>query len=111
MRGLLVTAVFAACAVAHADALDRSEKTMIAAIETKVTELSAMKKLPAGMDAQMLEGMKTELAAAQQQWSQAATAFQEGRVAEAMQYGMAVKASAEGMMGKLGMSAAPAMSN
>jgi hypothetical protein len=84
---------------------------MVAAIETKVAELSAMKKLPAGMDAQALEGVKSELAAAQQQWSQATTAFQEGRVAEAMQYGMAVKASAEGLMGKLGMSAAPAMSN
>jgi hypothetical protein len=81
---------------------------MIAAVETKVAELSAMKKLPAGMDAQTLDGVKTELSAAQQQWGQAATAFQEGRVADAMQFGMAVKASAEGMMSKLGMSAAPA---
>jgi hypothetical protein len=79
---------------------------MVAAVEAKVTELSAMKKLPAGMDAQMLDGIKAEMSAAQQQWGQATAAYQEGRVAEAMQLAGQVKGSVDGLMGKLGMSTA-----
>lgn len=81
---------------------------MMGSLETKVNELAAMKKLPAGMTAESLEGIKTQMAAAQAQWSQASTAYQEGRVAEAMQLGMQVKGSVEEMMGKVGMGA-PAM--
>ena len=79
-------------------------------LETKVNELSAMKKLPAGMTAESVTAIKNEMAAAQAQWSQASTAYQEGRVAEAMQLGMQVKSSVESLMGKVGMGA-PAMSN
>ena len=83
---------------------------MMASLETKVNELAGMKKLPAGMTGEALEAVKSQLAAAQAQWSQASTAFQEGRAAEAMQLGMQVKTSVEEMMGKVGMSAAPATS-
>lgn len=78
---------------------------MMAALDTKVTELSGMKKLPAGMTAETLETVKTQMAAAQAQWSQASTAYQEGRVAEAMQLGMQVKSMVETLMGQVGMSA------
>jgi len=77
---------------------------MMTALDTKVNELSAMKKLPEGMNAQMLEEVKMEMSAAQQQWSQASTAYQEGRVADAMQLAGQVKTSVEGMMAKVGMS-------
>ena len=83
---------------------------MMGTLETKVNELSAMKKLPAGMTAESVTAIKNEMAAAQAQWSQASTAYQEGRVAEAMQLGMQVKSSVENLMGKVGMGA-PAMSN
>lgn len=79
---------------------------MMAALEARVTELSAMKKLPAGMTAEGLESVKTDMAAAQAQWSQASTAYEEGRAAEAMQLGMQVKSTVEGLMGKIGMGAA-----
>ena len=81
---------------------------MMGSLETKVNELAAMKKLPAGMTMDTVNAAKTEMAAAQAQWSQASTAYQEGRVAEAMQLGMQVKATVEGLMSKMGMGA-PAM--
>jgi len=81
---------------------------MMGSLETKVNELAAMKKLPAGMTMDTVNAAKTEMAAAQAQWSQASTAYQEGRVAEAMQLGMQVKATVEGLMSKVGMGA-PAM--
>jgi hypothetical protein len=79
---------------------------MLAALEARVTELSAMKKLPAGMTAETLESVKTDMTAAQAQWSQASTAYEEGRAADAMQLGMQVKSTVEGLMGKIGMGAA-----
>jgi DNA repair exonuclease SbcCD ATPase subunit len=76
---------------------------MMTALETKVNELAAMKKMPAGMNPQTLDEVKTEMAAAQQQWGQASTAYQEGRVSDAMQMAGQVKSSVEGMMAKVGM--------
>lgn len=82
---------------------------MMQSATAKVTELTAMKKLPAGMDSAKLEGAKADLASAGSMWNEAGEAAKNGDVAAAMAKGGEVKAKLEGLMATLGIGeAAPA---
>lgn len=79
---------------------------MVADIQKKVMELSG-KKLPAGLDKDGFEMVRTELEGATAMWAEAGAAFGAGDVMAAVTKGGQVKAGAEAMMAKLGMAPAP----
>ena len=81
---------------------------MVAAIQKKVMELAAAKKLPAGLDKAAVESAKTALEGATAVWAEAGTAFGAGDIVAATAKAGQVKATAEELMAKLGMSPAPA---
>jgi len=85
---------------------------MIDGIKTTVDSLSAMKKLPKGMDAGKLAAAKEGLAAAQTTWGEAQEAFKAGNWSDALAKASAVKDKAVSVMATLGVSssagAAPA---
>jgi hypothetical protein len=85
---------------------------MIDGIKTTVDSLSAMKKLPKGMDAGKLAAAKEGLAAAQSTWGEAQEAFKAGNWSDALAKASAVKDKAVSVMATLGVSssagAAPA---
>jgi hypothetical protein len=84
---------------------------MLDAIKTKVESLSALKKLPKGMDAGRLAAAKEGLASAQSAWGEAQDAFKAGNWSDAISKATAVKARAASVMATLGLSsdgAAPA---
>ncbi len=83
--------------------MEGSLPAMVAEIQKKDMELSSAKELPAGMDKAGLEAVRTELEGATAAWAEAGTAFGAGDVMAAMAKAGQVKASAEGMMTKLGM--------
>lgn len=89
-------------------AMEGSLPTMVAAISKKVMELAVAKKLPAGMDKAAVEGAKTALEGATAAWAEAGTAFGAGDMMAAVTKASQVKATADELMTKLGMSAAPA---
>jgi hypothetical protein len=85
---------------------------MIDGIKTTVDSLSAMKKLPKGMDAGKLAAAKEGLASAQTTWGEAQEAYKAGNWSDALAKASAVKDKAVSVMATLGMSssegAAPA---
>ena len=89
-------------------AMEGSLPAMVAAIQKKIMELASAKKLPAGLDKAGLEAAKTALEAATATWAEAGTAFGAGDIMAATAKASQVKAGAEELMTKLGMSAAPA---
>jgi hypothetical protein len=56
----------------------------VEALQTKVDELSKVKKLPAGLDATAFAGVKDSLAGMKQAWTDAQAAFTSGNLAEAL---------------------------
>jgi hypothetical protein len=90
-------------------AMEGSLPAMVAAIQAKIIELDKAKKLPAGLDKAGLAQAKTALEAATAMWAEAGTAFGAGDVIAATAKGGQVKATAEELMAKLGMSPAPAV--
>jgi hypothetical protein len=77
---------------------------MVDAIKTKVESLSAMKKLPKGMDAGKLAAAKEGLASAQSAWGEAQDAFKAGNWSDAIAKATAVKDRAASVMATLGLS-------
>jgi predicted small lipoprotein YifL len=106
----------AAAVAAKKDELTKAWTALAAAlpaqveqIKTKVGELSAMKKLPKGMDAASLEAAKTSLADVTKTWGEAADAFKSGNLMAAVAAGNTVKTKVADAMGSLGLTpAAPA---
>jgi hypothetical protein len=89
--------------------LATSGSAQIDQIRAKVGELSAMKKLPKGMDAAALEAAKTTLADVTKTWGEAADAFKSGNLMAAVAAGNTVKTKVAEAMGSLGLTpAAPA---
>ena len=88
--------------------MEGSLPTMVAAIQKKVMELAAMKKLPAGMDKAGVESAKTALEGATSMWAEAGTAFGAGDMMAAVAKAGQVKATVTELTAKLGMSAASA---
>ncbi len=89
-------------------AMEGSLPAMVAAIQKKVMELTTARKLPAGLDKAGLESAKIALEGATAAWTEAGAAFGAGDVVTATAKATQVKATAEDLMTKLGMSAAPA---
>ena len=56
----------------------------VAQITARVTELGAMKRLPAGLDKTAVEGAKTSLASVTTLWSDASAAFEKGDLVNAV---------------------------
>ncbi|HEY7369805.1 MAG TPA: hypothetical protein VIB08_00285 [Thermoanaerobaculia bacterium] len=84
---------------------------MVGQIESRVAALTAMKRLPKGIDKAALESASAGLARAKTSWTEATSAFQGGDLNVAIEKARAVKAEAEALMGTLGittMQAAPA---
>ena len=79
---------------------------MIGALESRVSALSASRKLPKGMDAAKLDSAKTGLAAAKSAWEAASAAFTSGNVMDAVAKAQEAKAKAGEAMAALGMTAA-----
>jgi len=89
-------------------AMEGTLPTMVADIQKKVMELAAAKKLPAGLDKAGVEAAKTSLEGATSMWAEAGAAFGAGDILAAVAKGGQVKATAEELMTKLGMTPAPA---
>ena len=81
---------------------------LVQAIDAKVAELAAAKKLPKGMDDARFAAARTDIESVTQAWSEATAAFQGGDVPRAVRTAQDVKAKAEALAGMLGIAAAPA---
>ena len=77
----------------------------VAAIQSRVDVLSKSKKLPAGMDAAALDGVKAGLAEANTMWSQATEAQAAGDLEQAVTLAQQVKSRTDEMLTTLGMTA------
>ena len=82
--------------------------TAVAAIQKKVMELQAARKLPTGIDKAALEQAKMSLESATAMWAEAGTAFGAGDIIAATAKAGQVKAMADELMSHLGLSAEPA---
>jgi predicted small lipoprotein YifL len=90
-------------------ALSASVPGMVEQVKAKVDALSAMKKLPKGMDAAQLDAAKASLADITKSWGEASDAFKSGNLIDAAAKGDAVKTKVTDEMATLGLSAgAPA---
>lgn len=78
---------------------------MVEAIQSRVTTLSASKKLPKGMDAAALDAAKGGLESMKSAWADASAAFTGGNAIDALSKAKAVKAQGEALLKQLGMSA------
>ncbi len=76
---------------------------MMGAISKRVEILSKARTLPAGLDKEKLESVKATLATANQTWTEAASAFATGNLADAVGKAKSVKETAVEIMNTLGM--------
>lgn len=88
-------------------AMESSLPTMVADIQKKVMELTAARKLPAGMDKAMVAEAQTTLDGVTAAWTEASASFASGDVMAAAAKAAQVKTTAEGLMTTLGMTPAP----
>ena len=80
----------------------------IAAIQSRVDDLSKSKKLPKNLDKAKLESAKSGLAEVSKSWDEASKTYKEGSLADALAKGKGAKEKAAQIMSSLGMSAPPA---
>jgi hypothetical protein len=73
------------------------------AIETRVSELSNARKLPAGVQKESIEAAKTGLAAASSTWNRAVESFKRADLTDALSKAQTVKTKAAEIMASLGM--------
>lgn len=111
--GMVQTALVAAAAkkvelTKAWDEMNASIPAMLDAIKTKVDALSAMKKLPKGMDAAKLASAKAGYDAARGLGSEAMEAFKAGNVPDAVAKAKVVKDKVADVMAMLGMNATAA---
>ena len=85
--------------------LSSSVPEAVAAIQSRVDVLSKSKKLPKGMDAATLDGVKTGLAEANSMWSQATEAQAAGDLEQAVTLAQQVKTRTDELLTTLGMTA------
>jgi hypothetical protein len=78
---------------------------MVEAIKSRVDILSKSKKLPAGLDKEKFDGVKSSLAEVTSTWSEAVGAFQSGNLADAMAKAKVVKGKVAEIFATLGMQA------
>jgi len=84
-------------------AMSDSLPGMVQAIQARVDELSRMRRLPAGVTAQALDGAKATVQEMTATWGQATAAYGNGNLAEAATLGMTVKTKAAEAKTALGM--------
>ena len=89
-------------------AMEGSLPAMVADIQKKIMELATARRLPKGLDKAGLASAKNALEGATAVWAEAGAAFGAGDVMTAVAKGSQVKATAQELMTKLGMSPAPA---
>lgn len=85
-----------------------SMPAMVGQITAKVTELGAMRRLPAGMDKSALDGAKASLENVNTLWAAASGAFEKGDLVAAVAKAKDVKPMVESLMTTLGLAAAAA---
>jgi hypothetical protein len=102
----------AAAAAAKKDELTKSWQDLsgglpgiVDVISKRVEILSKSKKLPAGLDKDKFESVKTALATVTQTWTDASNAFKDGNLPDAVDRAKAVKEKAVDIMNTLGMKA------
>lgn len=78
---------------------------MVGALESRVSALSASKKLPKNLDAAKLDSAKSALAAAKSAWDAASAAFGSGNVLDAVAKANEAKTKGGEAMAALGMTA------
>ena len=84
-------------------AMSDSLPGMVQAIQTRVDELSKMRRLPTGVTKEGLDGAKVTLQEMTAMWTQATEAYGNGNLADAASLGTAVKTKAAEVMAALGM--------
>ena len=80
----------------------------IAAIQSRVDELSRSRKLPKNLDKAKLESARSGLAEVSKSWDEASNAYKEGSLADALAKGKGAKEKAAQIMSSLGMAPPPA---
>jgi hypothetical protein len=82
-------------------ALSASLPTLVESLKGQVTKLSALKKLPAGLDKAKLDSAKSVLGTVTQSWTEASEAFKSGNIPQAVEKATALKAQAEATIASL----------
>jgi hypothetical protein len=88
--------------------LSASLPTLVESLKGQVTKLSALKKLPPGLDVAKLDSAKSALGTITQSWAAAGEAFTSGNIPQAVEKGTALKAQAEATLASLTPTPAPA---
>lgn len=83
--------------------LSESLPDLFTGIGARLDELGAMRKLPEGMDKQLLEETKAAYASAQSAWAEAGAAFTAGDLDAAVGKAHAAEGMAQDLMARLGM--------
>ena len=78
---------------------------LVAGIETRLGELGKMRKLPKGMDKQLLEEANAAFGSARGAWDEAGAAFTAGDLDSAVTKARDVESMAQDLMARLGMQA------
>lgn len=76
---------------------------LLAGIRGRLEELGRMRKLPEGMDRQLLDETNAAFASAQSTWQEAGTAFSSGDLETAVTKARAAEGMAQDLVGRLGM--------
>ncbi len=76
---------------------------LVAGIETRLGELGKMRKLPKGMDKQLLEEANAAFGSAKGTWDEASAAFMAGEFEAAVTKARDVEAMTQDLMARLGM--------
>ena len=83
--------------------LSGSLPDLLAGINGRLEDLGKMKKLPEGMDKQLLDEANAAFASAQSAWDEAGAAFAKGDVDSAVGKAKDAEAMAQDLVGRLGM--------
>ncbi|HWN06941.1 MAG TPA: hypothetical protein VNO53_07230 [Steroidobacteraceae bacterium] len=78
---------------------------LLAGIGGRIEDLGQMRKLPEGMDRQLLDETKAAFASAQSAWSEASTLFGNGDLENAVARARAAEGMAQDLVARLGMPA------
>lgn len=79
---------------------------LLTSIGARLTELGGMRRLPAGMDRQVLDEANAAYASARSAWDEAGTAFSAGDLETAVARGRDAEGTVQDLVARLGMQAA-----
>jgi hypothetical protein len=81
--------------------LSASLPKTVETLQARVDQLTKTRKLPKGLDKAGFDAAKTDFETMKAQWAQASAEFAEGKVADAVRKGRAIKAQSEELMTRL----------